>query len=360
APDVIKKAGKPKNVENGAATAKAETTEAIETQFVKEEAAKGTVALKVYRDYFRAGASWFSIGILLLAMAAGNILLIMTDWWVGQWAAQADQNAPKWGWAFLGFTIVTLFVVVGRSLMFFTICITSSWKLSQDIVQSVFGAEMRFFVENPVGRIMNRMSSDLNRVDENLPWTLFDFVVATLTALSTIILACSLLPIVLIIIPPMGFIFYKIRQLYIITSRQVKREEAITRSPVYATIPATIEGLSTVRAFRVQERFIETFIELQNKNTRIAILYISISRWLGLRSDVIGALFLTLVVFATVGVSRVSSLQLSGSNVGLILTYSLNLVGSLQWAFRQSTEVENLMTSTERVLEYTRIPKEPG
>ncbi|ORY51096.1 P-loop containing nucleoside triphosphate hydrolase protein [Rhizoclosmatium globosum] len=323
APDVIKKAGKPKNVENGAATAKVETTEAIETQFVKEEAAKGTVALKVYRDYFRAGASWFSIGILLLAMAAGNILLIMTDWWVGQWAAQADQNAPKWGWAFLGFTIVTLFVVVGRSLMFFTICITSSWKLSQDIVQSVFGAEMR------------RMSSDLNRVDENLPWTLFDFVVATLTALSTIILACSLLPIVLIIIPPMGFIFYKIRQLYIITSRQVKREEAIT---------PTIEGLSTVRAFRVQERFIETFIELQNKNTRIAILYISISRWLGLRSDVIGALFLTLVVFATVGVSRVSSLQLSGSNVGLILTYSLNLVGSLQWAFRQSTEVENLMT----------------
>ncbi|ORY51103.1 P-loop containing nucleoside triphosphate hydrolase protein [Rhizoclosmatium globosum] len=310
-PVVVKKAEKAVNVEDATVTDKAKTSEAIPTQFVKEEAAKGTVALNVYRDYFRAGASWFSIGILVLALALGNILLIMTDWWVGQWSSQADQNAPKWGWAFLGLTIVSLAVVVGRSLMFFIICIKSSLKLSQDIVQSVFGAEMRFFVENPA---------------------------ATLSALSTIILACSLLPIVLIIIPPMGYIFYKIRQLYVITSRQVKREEAITRSPVYATIPATLEGLSTVRAFHAQDRFIETFIKLQNNNTRISLLYISVSRWLGMRLDIISAAFLTLVVFATVGVSRVSSLQLSGANVGLILTYSLNLVGSLQWAFRQSAE----------------------
>ncbi|KAJ3071937.1 Multidrug resistance-associated protein 4 [Rhizoclosmatium hyalinum] len=153
-PVVVKKAEKAINVEDATVTDKAKTSEAIPTQFVKEEAAKGTVALNVYRDYFRAGASWFSIGILVLALALGNILLIMTDWWVGQWSSQADQNAPKWGWAFLGLTIVSLAVVVGRSLMFFIICIKSSLKLSQDIVQSVFGAEMRFFVENPAGRIM--------------------------------------------------------------------------------------------------------------------------------------------------------------------------------------------------------------
>ncbi|KAI9345679.1 P-loop containing nucleoside triphosphate hydrolase protein [Obelidium mucronatum] len=332
------------------------------TEFVKEEAAKGTVDLAVYRDYFRAGSSWFSITVLVCALVLGNILLIITDWWLGQWSGQnnQDQHDPKWGWAFLVLAVVSVSIVVARSLLFFMLCVKSSLKLSQEVVKSVFNAEMRFFIENPAGRIMNRMSSDLNRVDENLPWTLFDFAVALLSALSTIILACTILPIVLVIIPPMGYIFWKIRKLYVTTSRQVKREEAITRSPVYATIPATLEGLSTVRAFGAEARFLQNFMELQNNNTRISILYLTIGRWLGMRLDVISATFLAIVVFTTVAVSRVTALQLSGANVGLILTYSLNLVGSLQWAFRQSAEAENLMTSAERVLEYTKIPAEPG
>ncbi|TPX76311.1 hypothetical protein CcCBS67573_g02441 [Chytriomyces confervae] len=328
--------------------------------FVKEEAAKGSVSLSVYFDYFRAGSSWVSVTVLVTSLIGGQILLIMTDWWVGQWSSQsADaQRDAKWGSVFVSLAVVTITIVVGRSLLFFQLCVNSSLSLSRQVVKSVFGAEMRFFIENPAGRIMNRVSSDLNRVDENLPWTLFDFAVVVLSATSTIILTAVVLPIILVIIPVMGYVFWKLRVQYVTTSRQVKREEAITRSPVYATIPATLEGLSTVRAFGAQNRFLAKFVELQNDNTRIGVLYLSIGRWLGLRLDFISALFLTVVVFTTVGVSNWGPLQLSGANVGLILTYSLNLVGSLQWAFRQSAEAENLMTSTERVLEYTRIPAE--
>lgn len=41
---------------------------------------------------------------------------------------------------------------------------------------TVLHAHMRFFDTNPVGRIVNRFSKDLGMLDDQLPWTLLDFV----------------------------------------------------------------------------------------------------------------------------------------------------------------------------------------
>lgn len=48
-----------------------------------------------------------------------------------------------------------------------------------------------------------------------------------------------------------------------------------------------------------------------------------------------------------------------GGNVGLAISQAINLTGMFQWGMRQSAELENQMTSVERVLEYSDVEMEP-
>jgi ATP-binding cassette, subfamily C (CFTR/MRP), member 4 len=47
-----------------------------------------------------------------------------------------------------------------------------------------------------------------------------------------------------------------------------------------------------------------------------------------------------------------------GGNVGLAITQVLNLIGMCNWGLRQTAELENQMTSVERVAEYIEMEAE--
>ncbi|CDQ77615.1 unnamed protein product [Oncorhynchus mykiss] len=49
---------------------------------------------------------------------------------------------------------------------------------------------------------------------------------------------------------------------------------------------------------------------------------------------------------------------LEAGAVGLVLSYAVTLLGNFQWTIRQSAEMENMMTSVERVVEYTELESE--
>lgn len=164
-------------------------------------------------------------------------------------------------------------------------------------------------------------------------------------------------PAFIALIIPLGLAYYWIQRYYLRTSRELKRLDSVSRSPIYAHFQESLGGITTIRAYRQQQRF-----ELENEwrvdaNLRAYFPSISANRWLAVRLEFIGGV----VVLAAAGLSIISVAKHSGLSpglVGLAMSYALQITTSLNWIVRQTVEVETNIVSVERVLEYAALPSE--
>jgi hypothetical protein len=86
-------------------------------------------------------------------------------------------------------------------------------------------------------------------------------------------------PAVIPIFLPLAWLFVRVRAYYLTTSREAKRLEAITRSPVYAMFSVTMKGLPTIRAYKVAPRFRQHFLSALQLNGSWWMAFLSCSRW---------------------------------------------------------------------------------
>jgi ATP-binding cassette subfamily C (CFTR/MRP) protein 4 len=222
--------------------------------------------------------------------------------------------------------------------------------------KGVLYSSLRFYESNPVGRVLNRFSKDQQVVDELLPVTFFDTIQTLVMVLGSIVIIGISNPWVLLILIPIIPIFVWLRRYYLRTSRYIKRLESVTRSPVYALFSSSLSGLMTIRAFNMENDFVNLFIDKVNANTRAFFIFACTSRWFGLRLDLMTCCLTLLTAVLSVALRK----SLDPASVALGLSYCIALTAQFQWGVRQSAEIENYMTSAERIDEYSHIPPEAG
>uniref|UniRef100_A0A8C8I6P8 Cystic fibrosis transmembrane conductance regulator n=1 Tax=Oncorhynchus tshawytscha TaxID=74940 RepID=A0A8C8I6P8_ONCTS len=323
---------------------------------VEESRSEGTIGVGLYVKYLKAGANILVlIGVVLLQFLA-QAAYILQDWWLAYWAGEQEklnvngtvtvQNGVNvteelsldfYLGIYAGLTGATLIFGFARSLLMFNVLVKAAQSLHNRMFNSILRTPVRFFDINPIGRVLNRFSKDIGQLDAALPWTFVDFIQIFLQIIGVIAVAASVIPWILIPLVPLVIVFLFLRRYFLQTSRDVKRLESTTRSPVFSHLSSSLQGLWTIRAFRAEERFQNTFDTYQDLHSG-------------------GSPFNN--VYVVLFVSLLALLEVEAGSVGLALSYAVTLMGMFQWGVRQSAEVENMMTSVERVVEYTELESE--
>eukprot|EP00064_Thunnus_orientalis_P009638 superscaffoldBa00001238_g9663 len=315
--------------------------EAVRTM-PEETRAEGNVGSHIYLKYFTVGCNILVLLAIVLLSVIAEVAYILQDWWLVYWARGGEQflnsttNAvsfknndnngtridQQFGLTFYlgiysGLTAAAVVFGYARSLVIFHWLVRSAQTLHNSMFSAVLRTPVRFFDVNPIGRILNRFSKDISQMDSMLPITFVDFYQLFLQNVGVVAVAASVIPHILIAVIPLLFIFLYLRRFYLQTSRDVKRLESTTRSPVFSHLSSSLQGLWTIRAFRAEDRLKKAFDTHQDSHS-----------------------------------------GLEAGEVGLVLTYAVTLIGNFQWTVRQSAELENMMTSVERVVEYTELKSE--
>uniref|UniRef100_A0A8K9VAV5 Multidrug resistance-associated protein 4 n=1 Tax=Oncorhynchus mykiss TaxID=8022 RepID=A0A8K9VAV5_ONCMY len=323
---------------------------------LEESRSEGTIGLHLYLKYFRAGANV----LVLLALVFLNLLAHVSGFYTttqGKVLMYSPDVFVSFCTLFclcIGLTGATIVFGFLRSLVFFNVLVNSAQTLHNRMFTAILRTPVRFFDINPIGRILNRFSKDIGYLDSLLPWTFVDFIQVFLQILGVIIVAAAVIPWILIPVVPLLVVFLFLRRYFLQTSRDIKRLESTTRSPVFTHLSSSLQGLWTIRAFKAQQRFQQAFDAHQDLHSEAWFLFLTTSRWFALRLDGICSIFVTLTTFGCLFLRD----DLKAGAVGLALSYAVTLVGMFQWGVRQSAEVENMMTSVERVVEYTELESE--
>jgi ATP-binding cassette subfamily C (CFTR/MRP) protein 4 len=124
-----------------------------------------------------------------------------------------------------------------------------------------------------------------------------------------------------------------VRSYFAQSSRDLKRLEGTSRSPIFSHLTSMIQGLQVIRSYRAEDTCLKEFSSHLNKNTRVKYSFIATIQWAGIRFDWISLSFIVLVTsFAML--FHATDDNFSAINIALTLTYSLNLVGLFQWTIR--------------------------
>ena len=190
---------------------------------------------------------------------------------------------------------------------------------------------MSFFDTTPMGRVLNRFSKDIYVADETIPVSLRSFISGLLDVLSTIIVIIVATPYFTAVIIPLLIVYFIIQRIYVNSSRQLKRLESVSRSPIYSHFQETLSGVTTIRAYHKQEEFLEQSEHKVDYNQEAYYPGICATRWVSIRLEFIGNLVVFFAaLFAVLAVVFPdASKTITPGLAGLSISYALQVTITL-------------------------------
>ncbi|KAL4986721.1 P-loop containing nucleoside triphosphate hydrolase protein [Aspergillus falconensis] len=327
-----------------------------------EKRETGAISMKVYAAYLsRGGRVWWWV-LAFLAYAAFMALLVGRSWWVSVWTANSTKEAEPTASGHDLMFYLTIYIAISlaacligtlRCLALALAFISSSRAFFNDLLATILRAPLRWLDTVPLGRILNRFTSDIYLLDWRLGYDIGHVVYKVLELLGILVAGVTVSPLLLFLACILLALCMRLCSAYLAGVREIKRLESTAKSPVMEKFGSSLSGLSTIRAFNKAETYIAEMHALITRHAQASWYLWLFNRWLGFWMALVGALFSTLTAALVVYMSGVSA-ALAGFAMSFALQYNYAVAMGLR--FYANVEID--MNATERVLEYANIETE--
>ncbi|ORY44853.1 P-loop containing nucleoside triphosphate hydrolase protein, partial [Rhizoclosmatium globosum] len=319
---------------------------------LSENRGYGKVSLKSYKQYFM---SWTKLQIVavgvLLCMFFGTYLtsqLVLSAWSSKAW----NLNESEYLYVYTGVGIgqSMAFLIAEAAILFAAANVGR--EMHDSAMKSIINSPMSFFEGNPVGRILNRMTGDVKSIEIesgdsiiNLSWS-FSILLS-----SAVILAISS-PFMLAVFAAVCGLTLLLFRFYSPSYRELKRLNALSKSPLLSHISETSHGLDTIRAYSLEKRFVALILPKIDQCNQTHLLLVHSQYWFKLRLNFLGCLLV--FVLLILGVNG----KIDSSVVGLAITVGLQLNEELNFFLITLGVFEANMVAVERLGEYVGVSSE--
>lgn len=304
----------------------------------KEGRAEGQVKFTLYSLYFKLVGNWLFWVFFFFTIFAARSLDITSTWWLKKWVQSYetndhnttsfapaidnsnqlpihmsahlhqdfvipsllsnDDNESDLSYYFKIYILINLVNILfglTRYIITFSGGIRAGRKMYVRLLDRVLKAPLRFFDTTPIGRVVNRFSKDFETIDASVPIDMVQFCVQWTTVISIILVATSVLPVLILFMILVAFtnIYFGLR--FVAASRELKRMDSVSRSPLFTHFTESIIGVTTIRAFGLTQQFMMDMLNKIDINSRPMYYAWSVSRWISVRISFMGSMitFLT-------------------------------------------------------------------
>ncbi|KAJ7717035.1 multidrug resistance-associated ABC transporter [Mycena metata] len=326
-------------------------------KLIEEEArAVGRVARDVWATYIKACGGvgyWSMFAIIFIIAALGPVL---ENGWVSYWSRGDTSNSAVYYItvyaivsALLGLILTTL-----RWLVLYTGSIHASTVLYKRLLEAVLFANIRFHDTVSRGRVLNRFGKDFEGIDSSLSDNFGRSTVYFISSITTIFTISFVGGIPFIIASVVtGIFYYNVAKVYGQTSRDMRRLDSVTRSPLYSMYSETIAGVAILRAFGASSKFLRDMLRCVDTNSNPYYWLWGVNRWLSIRFNILSS-----VIMGAIALVAVLNGNISASLAGFALAFANTITGDLLFLVRRFVGLEQSMVALERVKEYSELPRE--
>ena len=394
-----------------------EETAAVPDKFIEEEhRAEGGVKARVYWNYIKAGKyRWWLALVVILAIY--RLMAVGQSWFLKGWGEAYEQttvlggNVPEfddtppqtiwplstssidayfmpqnpmdqlpspredvrpWLWTFFAIISLQAATLLVAQLLMLVIVYCAGQSLFRQVLVRVSHATFRYLGKShgeikttklmiypidtiPLGRLMNRLTSDIGVVDGNISEQFQAIAFQVITWISSVLVIATATPVFLLFSLVLTVAFVVVFLRFLPTSQSLRRLEMVSLSPLLSNFGELLHGLTTVRAFHAESRFQSRVISVVDKFQGMDHFYWSLQSWLMYRFESLSALSTFCLTALALYTNTTPGL------VAFVLIAANNFVESTHALCKQYGQLQMDFVSVERVDELLHIEEEtPG